>query len=240
MRYCQFSTGWVWVVAAYWRASVVQHEPQSDERWRVHIYCAFRTPPYYGGYDSAYLLHADGEPYSAPLTDSIHRAERWYWRAALGCGLNYGPNNPQPEFERANGIPATDDPLARSGGVVIPAVSEYPERDDRTEFHSTPPLVCKGQRTIASVVRDNDTREWGIWVAGETPGWLKAGGAPYRAPATVCSHRAERWYWQTVYGVRMPHGENFPQPGWEQDNRLPDLDDHLQDRDDAGRLAVPA
>ena len=240
MRFCQFSTGWVRVATAYWRASVVQHEPQSDERWRVHIYCAFRTPPYYGGYDSAYLLHADGEPYSAPLADSIHRAERWYWQAALGGRLGYGPNNPQPEFEQANGIPAVNDPLTRSNGVAVPAVSGYPERDDRTEFHSTPPLVCEGQPTTAHVARDNDTREWGIWVAGETPGWLKAGSAPYRAPATVCSQRAERWYWQAVYGVRMPHGENFPQPGWEQDNGIPDLDDYSPDRDDAARQALSA
>lgn len=31
-------------------------------------------------------------------------------------------------------------------------------------------------------------------------GWLEAGCSPYRAPATVCVRRAERWYWQTVGG----------------------------------------
>ena len=91
MRYCRFSTGWVRVVAAYWRASAVQQVPGSDERWRVHIYCAFRTPPYYGGYDSAYLLHAGGKPYSAPLAECIHRAERWYWEMALHGRLCHGP-----------------------------------------------------------------------------------------------------------------------------------------------------
>ena len=225
MRYCQFSTGWVWAATAYWRASVVQHEAQSEERWRVHIYCAFHTPPYYGGYDSARLLHAGGAPYSAPLAASIHRAERWYWQAALGGRLGYGPNNPQPEFEQANGIPAINDPLTRSNGVVIPGVSGYPDRSSWTEFHSTPPLVREGQQTIASVVRDRDTGEWGVWVAGGTTRWLEAGGLPYRAPATVCVRRAERWYWQTVAGVALPHGDDFPQPKWEQDRCIPDLDD---------------
>ena len=238
MRYCQFSTGWVRVVAAYWRTSVVQQEPGSDERWRVHVYCAFRTPPYYGGYDTAYLLHAGGEPYSAPLADCIHRAERWYWRAALGCGLDYGPENPQPEFEQANGIPAVDDPLAWSGGVVVPAVSAYPDRDDRTLFHSTPSLVRDGQETTAQVARDSDTREWGVWLTGGIPGWLQAGGSPYRAPATVSAQRAERWYWQAVYRVLMPHGEDFPQPEWEQDNHILDLDDQTPERADAARQAV--
>ena len=228
MRYCQFSTGWVRVATAYWRASVVQQEPGSDERWRVHIYCAFHTPPYYGGYDSACLLHVGGEPYSAPLTASIHRAERWYWRAALGCSLNYGPSNPQPEFEQANGIPATDDPLMKSGGVAVPRVGGYPDRRCWTEFHSTPPLVREGRQTNANVVRDRDTGEWGVWVVDGAARWLEAGGSPYRAPATVCVRRAERWYWQTVAGTALLHSDDFPPPRWEQDNRIPDLDDAVR------------
>ena len=180
------------------------------------------------GHDSARLLHAGGEPYSAPLAASIHRAERWYWHAALGRRLDYGPNNPQPQFEQANGIPAINDPLARSNGVVVPGASGYPDRSSWTEFHSTPPLVCEGQQTVASVVRDGDTGEWGVWVAGGTAQWLEAGGSPYRAPATLCVCRAERWYWQTVAGVALPHSDDFPQPDWEQDNGIPDLDDAVR------------
>ena len=228
MRYCQFSTGWVRAVGTYWRASVVQQDPGSDERWNIHIYYALRTPPHYGGYDRAYLLHAGGKPYSAPLAESIHRAERWYWQAALGGGLGYGPDNPQPEFEQANGIPATDDPLARSGGVAVPCVNGYPDRSSWTEFHSTPPLVREGQQAIASVVRDRDTGEWGVWVSCGTAGWLEAGGSPYRAPATVCVRRAERWYWQTVGGLALPHSDDFPAPRWERANQIPDLDDAVR------------
>ena len=226
--YCRISTGWVRSCGAYWRASVIQQEPQSEKRWTVHIYCALRTPPYFGGYDRAYLLHAGGEPYSAPLSASIHRAERWYWQAALGRGLRYGPGNPQSDFELANGIPAIDDPLLRSGGVAVAGVSQYPDQPDRTAFHTTLPVECDGQRREASVVRDSDTGEWGVWLVGGTTGWLEAGGSPYRAPATVCAHRAERWYWQLVCGTPLHHRDEFPQPRWEQRNQIPDLDDAVR------------
>ena len=115
---------------AYWRASVVQQDPGSDERWRVHIYCAFRTPPYYGGYDSAYLLHAGGKPYSAPLAECIHRAERWYWEIARHGRLCHGPGNPRLAYELANDIPDRDDPLARSSGIGYGGVDGYPDRPD--------------------------------------------------------------------------------------------------------------
>jgi len=94
-------------------------------------------------------------------------------------------------------------------------------------------VECGGQRRAASVIRDGDTGEWGVWLASDTPGWLEAGGSPYRAPATVCAHRAERWYWQIVCGGPLHHGDDFPQPLWEQRNQIPDLDD-------AARLPQPA
>lgn len=225
MRYCQFSTGWVRSSGAYWRASVIQEEPQSEERWNVHIYCALRTPPYFGGYDRAYLLHAGGEPYSAPLAASIHRAERWYWQAALGGRLCYGPDNPQSEFELANGIPAIDDPLLRSSGVGAAVISEYPDQPDRSELHTTLGVECGGERRTASVIRDADTGEWGVWLRGGAPGWLEAGGSTYRAPGTVCVQRAERWYWQLVCGGPLRHDDDFPQHWWEQEHQIPDLDD---------------
>ena len=65
----------------------------------------------------------------------------------------------------------------------------------------------------------------GVWLASGTPGWLEAGGSPYRAPATVCAQRAERWYWQFVCGEPLRHGDDFPQHWWEQRNQIPDLDD---------------
>ena len=225
MRYCRSSTGWVRVSDAYWRACVVQEEPQSDERWNVRIYCALQTPPHYGAYDRAYLLHAGGEPYSAPLEASIHRAERWYWKAALGWGLDYGPGHPQSEFERASGIPAADNPLSRSGGVAHIGVSPCPDRGQTSAFHSTLPVLSGSQWHAASVVRDSGTREWGVRLSGDTEGWLEAGGSPYRAPATVCAQRAERWYWQLVCGTPMPHSDDFPQSRWEHQNQIPDLDD---------------
>ena len=106
----------------------------------------------------------------------------------------YGPGNPQSDFELANGIPAIDDPLLRSGGVAVAGVSQYPGQPDRSDFHTTLPAECGGPRRAASVIRDSDTGEWGVWLAGGTPGWLEADGSPYRAPAMVCAHRAERWY----------------------------------------------
>ena len=91
------------------------------------------------GDTTAPILHAGGEPYSAPLSASIHRAERWYWQAALGRGLHYGPDNPQSDFELAKGIPAIDDPLLRSGGVAITGVSQYPNqaRQDRVPYDAS-------------------------------------------------------------------------------------------------------
>ena len=228
MRYCRFSTGSVQAALAHWRASVVQQEPGSDERWNVHIYCAFRTPPNYGGYDFAYVLHAGGEPYSAPLADAIHRAERWYWKGVLGRCLTHGPGNAQPEFEQANGIPDQDDPLAHSGAVLVFGVDQYPDRSQRSAFHATPTIVRDGQPMTASVARDRDTQEWGVWLSCGEPGWLQAGGVPYRAPATVSAQRAERWYWQTALDMPLPRSEDNPQPSWEQDNHIPDLDDPIR------------
>ena len=222
---CRLSTGWVRSCGAYWRASVIQQEPESEERWNVHIYCALRTPPYFGGHDRAYLLHAGGKPYSAPIAASIHRAERWYWQAVLGRDLRYGPGNPQSDFELANGIPAADDPLLGSGGIAVAGVSQYPDQPERSQLHTTLPVECGGQWRTASVVRDGDTGEWGVWLENDPSGWLQAGGSPYRAPATVCAHRAERWYWQLVRGESLCHGHDFPQHWWEQQHQIPDLDD---------------
>ena len=224
MRFCRYSTGWVRAVAAYWRASVVQQEPGSDERWNVHLYCALRTPPYYGGFDWAYLIHVDGRPYSAPLGVCIYRAERWYWETALNGRLCHGPHNPRPEFELANGIPDRDDPLALSGGIGYVRVDRYPDEPDISEYHTTLLVVCQGRQRTAEVIRDSDTGEWGVWLSGDAAGWLEAGGSPYRAPANVCAQRAERWYWQTVCGMAMPHSEDHPQPRWEQEHQIPDLD----------------
>ena len=190
---------------------MIQPEPRSEERWNVHIYCALRTPPYFGGYDRAYLFHAGGEPYSAPLAASIHRAERWYWQAALGGRLCYGPHNPQSEFDLAKGIPAIDDPLLGSSGVGAAVIGEYPDQPDRSELHTTLGVECGGERRTASVIRDADTGEWGVWLTGGAPGWLQAGGSPYRAPGTVCVQRAERWYWQLVCGGPLRHRDDFPQ-----------------------------
>ena len=233
MRYCYFSTGWVWVTVAYWRASVVQHEPGSDERWRVHIYCAFRTPPYYRGYDFAHLLHAGGQPYSAPLADCTHRAERWYWELALHGCLCHGPGNPRSAYELANDIPDRDDPLARSSGIGYGRVARYPHRPDVSEHHTTLPLACPDNPRRAAVIRDSDTGEWGVWISGEDAEWLEAGGSPYRAPANVCARRAERWYWQNACLVAMPHADDYPQSRWEQEHHIPDLDDE-------SRLLQPA
>lgn len=225
VRLCRFSTGWVRAAYGYWRLSAVQEEYGSDERWNVHIYCALRTPPYYGGHDWGYLLHVGGKPYSAPLTSCIYRAERWYWEMALNGRLCHGPHNPRPEFELANDIPNRDDPLARSSGIGYAGVNSYPDLPDLTEYHSTLPVICRGQQRKAEVIRDSGTQEWGVWISGDEAGWLGAGGSPYRAPANVCAQRAERWYWQTACGIEMPHSDDYPQSRWERENQIPDLDD---------------
>ena len=173
----------------------------------------------------AYLLHVGGKPYSAPLAACIYRAERWYWEMALNGRLCHGAHNPRPEFELANDIPNRDDPLARSSGIGYAGVNSYPDLPDLTEYHSTLPVICRGQQRKAGVIRDSGTQEWGVWISGDEAGWLEAGGSPYRAPANVCAQRAERWYWQTACGIEMPHSDDYPQSRWEQENQIPDLDD---------------
>ena len=221
------STGWVKRSGAHWRFSAVQERPDHNERWNVHIYSALFTPPYYGGYDSAGVLHAGGAIYGAPLEDCIHRAERLYWRFAVGHLLGYGPTNPQSRFEQHNFIPDRDDRLRPIAPARFPKVCEYPDKPDICEFHTTRPVTWGGREQRASVVRDPDTREWGVWLSGATPGWLAAGGKPYRAPSDISASRAERWYWQKVYGVPLLHEGHFPQPAWETDNHIPDADDDL-------------
>ena len=152
---------------------------------------------------------------------------------ALNGRLCHGPHNPRPEFELANDIPDRDDPLARSSGIGFICVSNYPDQPDISEFHSTLPVMCQGQQRTAEVIRDSDSDEWGVWISGGEAGWLEAGGSPYRAPRNVCAQRAERWYWQTVCGIAMPHSDDYPQSRWEQENQIPDLDD-------ASRLLQPA
>lgn len=225
MRLCRFSTGWVRDAFAYWRLSVVQEQPGCDERWNIHVYCALRTPPYYRAYDWAYLLHAGGMPYSAPLSACIYRAERWYWETALDGRLCHGPHNPRPDFELANDIPERDDPLSPSSGIGHSGVDRYPNRPEISEYHMTLPVTCRGQQRRAEVIRDKDTGEWGVWISGDEANWLEAGGQPYRAPANVCAQRVERWYWQTAVGIEMPHADDYPQPRWEQEHQIPDLDD---------------
>ena len=230
MLLSRYETGWVRTTRAYWRAGAVQQKPGCNKRWNVHICCALWTPPYYGGFDRACLLHAGGQPYSAPLVDCIHRAERWCWRVASGRTLGYGPDNPQSQFELDNAIPDVDELPRPSAPARFPNVGGYPDPPDLCEFHTTRPVLANGQVQQASVVRDPATRAWGIWLSGDAPGWMRAGGEPYRAPVDVCTHRAERWYWQKVCGSPLPHGERFPQPSWEMDNAIPDLDDDLAAR----------